>query len=108
MKREIETFKVGPPGDLDAMTGPVLPVIVYRDDAEAVSIANDPPYGLRAHLHGTDAARMKTLADQSDWGRVATNGTLHGPSLHSAVSSNRVSGGNTACSVWKRSWSQKP
>jgi aldehyde dehydrogenase (NAD+) len=59
--------------------GPVLSVIAYSDDAEAVSIANDTPYGLQAYLHGTDASRMQALADRLDSGRVIVNGAPHEP-----------------------------
>ncbi|MBB3290410.1 MULTISPECIES: aldehyde dehydrogenase family protein [unclassified Rhizobium] len=59
--------------------GPVLSVIAYRDDDEAVSIANDTPYGLQAYLHGTDASRLQALADRLDSGRVAINGAPHEP-----------------------------
>jgi aldehyde dehydrogenase (NAD+) len=59
--------------------GPVLSVIAYSDDAEAVSIANDTPYGLKTYLHGTDAARMQALADRLDYGRVVINGAPHEP-----------------------------
>lgn len=59
--------------------GPVLSVIAYHDDDEAVSIANDTPYGLQAYLHGTDASRMQTLAGRLDSGRVVINGAPHEP-----------------------------
>jgi len=59
--------------------GPVLSVIAYRDKDEAVSIANDTPYGLQAYLHGTDAARMQMLANRLDSGRVVINGAPHEP-----------------------------
>ena len=59
--------------------GPVLSVIAYRDEDEAVSIANDTPYGLQAYLHGTDATRMQALADRLDCGRVVVNGAPHEP-----------------------------
>lgn len=59
--------------------GPVLSVIAYRDEDEAVSIANDTPYGLQAYLHGTDVTRMQALADRLDCGRVVVNGAPHEP-----------------------------
>ena len=59
--------------------GPVLSVIGYGDEEEAVSIANDTQYGLQAYLHGTDAARMQALADRLDCGRVVINGAPHEP-----------------------------
>lgn len=59
--------------------GPVLSVITYRNEDEAVSIANDTPYGLQAYLHGVDASRMQALADRLDSGRVVINGAPHEP-----------------------------
>ncbi|EHK79463.1 betaine-aldehyde dehydrogenase [Sinorhizobium meliloti CCNWSX0020] len=59
--------------------GPVLSVIACRDEDEAVSIANDTPYGLQAYLHGTDASRMQALADRLESGRVVINGAPHEP-----------------------------
>ncbi|WP_337269590.1 aldehyde dehydrogenase family protein [Oryzifoliimicrobium ureilyticus] len=59
--------------------GPVLSVIGYHDDEEAISIANDTLYGLQAYLHGTDTARMQALADRLDSGRVVINGAPHEP-----------------------------
>ncbi|MBB3423999.1 aldehyde dehydrogenase (NAD+) [Rhizobium sp. BK312] len=59
--------------------GPVLSVIGYRDDDEAVSIANDTSYGLQSYLHGSDASRMQALADRLDSGRVVINAAPHEP-----------------------------
>jgi aldehyde dehydrogenase (NAD+) len=59
--------------------GPVLSVIAYRDEDEAMSIANDTPYGLQAYLHGNDAAHMQALADRLDSRRVVINGAPHEP-----------------------------
>lgn len=59
--------------------GPVLSVIAYHDEDDAISIANDTPYGLQAYLHGTDAEPMQALADRLDCGRVVVNGAPHEP-----------------------------
>ncbi|QSY97856.1 aldehyde dehydrogenase family protein (plasmid) [Rhizobium bangladeshense] len=59
--------------------GPVLSVISYGDDKEAVAIANDTSYGLQAYLHGSDASRMQALAGRLDSGRVVINGAPHEP-----------------------------
>lgn len=59
--------------------GPVLSVIAYSEEKEAISIANDTPYGLQAYLHGTDPTRMQVLADRLDNGRVIINGAPHEP-----------------------------
>ena len=59
--------------------GPVLSVIGYRDDDEAVSIANDTSYGLQSYLHGSAASRMQAVADRLDSGRVVINAAPHEP-----------------------------
>lgn len=59
--------------------GPVLSVIAYRNEEEAVSIANDTAYGLQAYLHGSDTVRMRALAERLDSGRVVINGAPHEP-----------------------------
>ncbi|WP_039058363.1 aldehyde dehydrogenase family protein [Enterobacter sp. Bisph1] len=56
--------------------GPVLCVLTYQDDAEAVAIANDTDYGLSALVLGSDETRAKRVAGQILSGRVLVN-TLH-------------------------------
>ena len=59
--------------------GPVLCVIPYRDEAEAVAIANDTSYGLQAYVLSSNADRASAFADQLDSGRVVINGAPHEP-----------------------------
>lgn len=59
--------------------GPVLSVISYRDDDDAVGIANDSSYGLQAYLHGSDPERLQAMAARLDSGRVVINGAPHEP-----------------------------
>ncbi|MGA0595816.1 aldehyde dehydrogenase family protein [Enterovirga sp. CN4-39] len=59
--------------------GPVLVVIPYRTDEEAIRIANDTSYGLHAYVHGTDVDRAKRIAKGLEAGRVAINGAPHEP-----------------------------
>ncbi|VEB97835.1 Putative aldehyde dehydrogenase SA1924 [Cedecea lapagei] len=59
--------------------GPVLSVITYRDDAEAVQIANDTVYGLQAYVSGKDAGRTAAVASQLIAGRVFINGVYDEP-----------------------------
>ena len=59
--------------------GPVLCVIPYRDEAEAITIANDTAYGLQAYVHGSDVDHARTVADQLESGRVVINGAPHEP-----------------------------
>jgi aldehyde dehydrogenase (NAD+) len=59
--------------------GPVLSVLTYRTDEEAVEIANDTPYGLSAYVSGTDADRANRVASQIVAGRVSVNGMRDAP-----------------------------
>jgi aldehyde dehydrogenase (NAD+) len=56
--------------------GPVLSVITYEDEDDAVRIANDSEYGLHAYVSGTDIQRARRVASQIQAGRVAINGLL--------------------------------
>ncbi len=59
--------------------GPVLCVIPYRDEAEAIAIANDTDYGLAAYILSSDEERAKRVARQIDAGRVMINAAPHEP-----------------------------
>lgn len=59
--------------------GPVLCVIPYRDEAEAIAIANDTEYGLSAMVLGGDADRARRVAAQIHAGRVLVNTLAHEP-----------------------------
>jgi aldehyde dehydrogenase (NAD+) len=56
--------------------GPVLSVIAYDDDEDAIRIANDTGFGLHAYVNGTDVGRARRVASQLLVGRVAINGLL--------------------------------
>jgi aldehyde dehydrogenase (NAD+) len=56
--------------------GPVLSVIIYKNDEDAIRIANDTEYGLHAFVSGTDVQRARRVASQLQAGRVAINGML--------------------------------
>ncbi|WP_432044199.1 aldehyde dehydrogenase family protein [Streptomyces cadmiisoli] len=53
--------------------GPVLVVIAYKDEQEAVAIANDTPYGLQAHVFSQDPERARRTAEQLEAGTVLIN-----------------------------------
>jgi aldehyde dehydrogenase (NAD+) len=59
--------------------GPVLCVIAYDSEDEAVSIANDSKYGLHAAVLGTDIKRARRAASQLRAGRVVINGMTDDP-----------------------------
>ena len=56
--------------------GPVLAVIPYGDEAEAVAIANDSPYGLSGSVWSADNARAADIARRMDTGTVSVNGFM--------------------------------
>lgn len=58
--------------------GPVLSIIGYDSDDEAVAIANDTVYGLHAYVSGS-AARANRIAAQLVAGRVFINGLYDEP-----------------------------
>ena len=59
--------------------GPVLSVIAYDTEEEAIKIANDSRYGLHAFVSGNDLQRARRVASQILAGRVAINGMLDDP-----------------------------
>src|SRR6266849_3452267 len=59
--------------------GPVLCVIAYDSEDEAIRIANDSKYGLHAAVLGTDLQRAHRVASQIRAGRVVINGMTDDP-----------------------------
>ena len=55
--------------------GPVLAILPYRDEEEAIRIANDTPYGLQAYIWSGDLARANRIGRRIRAGRVTINGT---------------------------------
>jgi aldehyde dehydrogenase (NAD+) len=54
--------------------GPVLCILPYHTEAEAVQIANDTPYGLAAYVWSQDNVRARRVGNQIRAGQVALNG----------------------------------
>ena len=76
--------------------GPVLAVTTFKDEAEALRIANDTPYGLGAGVWTRDmsrAFRMGRGIQAGACGRTATTSTPRG--RPSADTRTRASGGRT-------------
>jgi succinate-semialdehyde dehydrogenase/glutarate-semialdehyde dehydrogenase len=53
--------------------GPVAPIFIFETDAEAISLANDTPYGLAAYFWTRDLARAWHVAEQLQVGMVGIN-----------------------------------
>ncbi|MDT5094844.1 MAG: aldehyde dehydrogenase [Mycobacterium sp.] len=60
--------------------GPVLTVMRYRDDDDAVAIANNSQYGLSGAVWGTDVDRAVAVARRVRTGQISVNGFIPGDS----------------------------
>lgn len=70
--------------------GPVLSVIAYASDADAVRIANDSEFGLGGSVWSADSDRALGIARQVNSGTVGINGYM--PSLGSPFGGVKASG----------------
>ncbi len=59
--------------------GPVLSIIPYKNEDEAIAIANDSTYGLAAYISSSDTTRANRVATQIAAGRININGFSHDP-----------------------------
>jgi aldehyde dehydrogenase (NAD+) len=59
--------------------GPVLCLIAYRDEEDAIAIANDTPYGLQALVLSGSDEHARRVASRLQAGRVLINGLHHEP-----------------------------
>ena len=66
--------KPGSTIEQEEIFGPVLSIITYKDEEEAIRIANDTPYGLAGAVWGKDEARAQKVARRIRAGQVDVNG----------------------------------
>ena len=57
--------------------GPVLSIIGYKDEEDAVRIANDTPYGLAGYVSSGDVERARRVARRMRAGNVNINGAAN-------------------------------
>ncbi|MDH3947053.1 MAG: aldehyde dehydrogenase family protein, partial [Chromatiales bacterium] len=53
--------------------GPVAPLFRFSDEASAIRIANDTPYGLAAYFYARDIGRVWRVAEALEYGIVGIN-----------------------------------
>ena len=53
--------------------GPVAALFRFADDAEAIAMANDTPFGLAAYFYTRDLARAWRVAEALDYGMIGIN-----------------------------------
>ncbi|HMM08843.1 MAG TPA: aldehyde dehydrogenase family protein [Paracoccus solventivorans] len=78
--------------------GPVLSIIPFDSEEEAVAIANDTPYGLTNYVQTADGARRNRLARQLQSGMVEMNGASRGRG--SAFGGVKASGRAREGGIW--------
>ena len=61
----------------DETFGPVLPIMTFKTDDEAVRLANDSVYGLTAAVFTGDITRGRRLAERIDAGTVMVNEVVY-------------------------------
>ncbi|WP_316833603.1 aldehyde dehydrogenase family protein [Pedobacter nutrimenti] len=59
--------------------GPVLSIIPYKSEEDAIAIANDTTYGLAAYISSSDTVRANRVAARISAGRININGFSHDP-----------------------------
>jgi succinate-semialdehyde dehydrogenase/glutarate-semialdehyde dehydrogenase len=53
--------------------GPIAPIITFKDEAEALAIANDTVFGLAAYFYTRDIGRIWRVAEALEFGMVGIN-----------------------------------
>ena len=66
--------KPGSTIEREEIFGPVLSIITYKDEEDAIRIANDTPYGLAGAVWSKDEARAQKVALRIRAGQVDVNG----------------------------------
>jgi len=70
--------------------GPVLAILAYKDEEDAVRIANDTEYGLSGYVSSADTEKAKQIARRLRTGQVHLNGT--GPDFTAPFGGYKKSG----------------
>jgi aldehyde dehydrogenase (NAD+) len=76
----------------DETFGPVAPVIPFRNDAEAIAIANDTEYGLSSGVMTRDEQRGLAIARQLDTGMCHINCSPVNDEPHAPFGGSKASG----------------
>lgn len=78
--------------------GPVLSIIPFETEEEAIAIANDTPYGLTNYVQSEDGARRNRIARRLRSGMVEMNGKSRGAG--SPFGGMKASGNGREGGVW--------
>ncbi|MBL4941436.1 MAG: aldehyde dehydrogenase family protein, partial [Colwellia sp.] len=53
--------------------GPVSPIISFKDESEAIALANDTEFGLASYFYSRDIGRIWRVAEGLDYGMIGIN-----------------------------------
>ena len=84
--------------------GPVLSILPYDGEDDAVEIANGVVYGLAGGVWSADPGRAEAVARRLRTGQVEVNGGAFNPTRPSAATSSPASAASTDGSASKSSW----
>lgn len=57
--------------------GPVLPILSFKTEKEAIELANKTIYGLSAFVYGSDFEQLKRVALKIEAGQISINNTSY-------------------------------
>ncbi|WP_426323276.1 aldehyde dehydrogenase family protein [Microbacterium sp. E-13] len=80
--------------------GPVLPVLSYRDEDDAIRRANDSVYGLSASVWSEDLDRAARIAERMESGQVGINAHARGMLPHLPFGGHKWSGVGVENGPW--------
>ena len=69
----LTSVPAGAPVLHEEIFGPVAPIVVFDDEADAIASANDTEYGLVSYLYTRDLARGLRVAEALDSGMIGLN-----------------------------------
>jgi aldehyde dehydrogenase (NAD+) len=78
--------------------GPVLSILPYDDEEQAVAMANDTPYGLSAYVTSGDPERSRRVAMRLRTGQVHIDGAPHDDTA--PFGGYKQSGNGRECGAW--------
>ena len=72
----MSNIKKGMPVYDEEVFGPVMPIILFEEESEAIEIANDTPYGLGASIWTKDLEKAKKIIPKINAGNVFVNNVV--------------------------------
>jgi aldehyde dehydrogenase (NAD+) len=75
--------------------GPATRLCSFRDDVEAIQLANSSPYGLTAAIWTQDVSRAEKFVTQIEAGLININGPTHGAEVNMPFGGMKKSGNGT-------------